>query len=197
MAIPSEGLKCCKKCGIDKDISEFYVVTIESGRGRKAGSWLVGRCKQCTTAHQMRRYYSHAREERLVKVAAIKHAVIMAYGGYRCACCGETERLFLQLDHINNDGAEFRRKLRTKKQNTASGPMTYKWVFDHNFPPGFQILCANCNHGKRMNNGVCPHQTTCNDQRLSLVGSSEPKRNAPLAGEDMVCPESNDSAVVQ
>jgi hypothetical protein len=31
------------------------------------------------------------------------------------------------------------------------------------FPPGYQVLCMNCNHGKRMNNGVCPHKERCND----------------------------------
>jgi hypothetical protein len=27
----------------------------------------------------------------------------------------------------------------------------------NNYPEGFQILCMNCQFGKRMNNGVCPH----------------------------------------
>jgi hypothetical protein len=38
----------------------------------------------------------------------IREDVIAAYGG-RCACCGEFERDFLTLDHVNNDGAEHRR----------------------------------------------------------------------------------------
>jgi hypothetical protein len=28
----------------------------------------------------------------------------------------------------------------------------------HNFPGGHQILCWNCQQGKRFNNGICPHQ---------------------------------------
>src|ERR1019366_4483037 len=34
---------------------------------------------------------------------------IAAYGG-KCACCGETERIFLTIDHIGGGGAEHRRQ---------------------------------------------------------------------------------------
>lgn len=197
MAIPSEGLKHCEECDLDKEISEYYVVKIKSKVDEGIFFKYLDRiCKGCRTAHQLRRYHGGVREKILIKKAAIKDAVFMAYGGYVCACCGETEKLFLQIDHINNDGGQFRKRLRTNAKHTASGSLTYKWLFDHNFPPGVQVLCSNCNHGKRMNGGVCPHQTTSNDQRLALVGSSEPKRNVPQAGKDMVCSESKDSAVV-
>jgi len=85
---------------------------------------------------------------------AVRHDVYMAYGGYRCACCGETERAFLSIDHINNDGAEHKRacNLRTSEQ-------FYRWLKRNGFPEGFQILCMNCQWGKRNNNGVCPHQS--------------------------------------
>ena len=39
-----------------------------------------------------------------------------------------------------------------------SGYMTYKWLRKNGFPPGFQVLCMNCQHGKRMCRGICPHQ---------------------------------------
>jgi hypothetical protein len=31
-------------------------------------------------------------------------------------------------------------------------------IIKSGFPNSFQILCYNCNNGKRMNRGVCPHQ---------------------------------------
>jgi hypothetical protein len=31
--------------------------------------------------------------------------LVFAHYGEQCACCGESERLFLTIDHINNDGA--------------------------------------------------------------------------------------------
>jgi hypothetical protein len=88
----------------------------------------------------------------------IRHEVMMAYGGYRCACCGETEPAFLSIDHIKNDGAEHRRQISSRPGNGkgASGP-TWKWIIDNGFPEGFQVLCMNCNFGKARNGGICPH----------------------------------------
>lgn len=82
----------------------------------------------------------------------VRDAVYKAYGGYRCACCGETERAFLSIDHVNNDGSVHRRQ-----NNLKTGEQMYRWLIRNKFPSGFQILCMNCNWGKRSNNGVCPH----------------------------------------
>lgn len=79
--------------------------------------------------------------------AAEQERILDAYG-HACACCGERERLFLTVDHVNNDGAEHRK--------TFNGDL-YKWLIRQGFPDGFQILCFNCNMGKYRNGGVCPH----------------------------------------
>lgn len=73
-------------------------------------------------------------------------------GVIQCVCCGEKELDFLSLDHINNDGAEHRRKI--GRQNTI------KWILANNYPPIFQLLCMNCNFskGKNGNNGKCQHE---------------------------------------
>ena len=76
-----------------------------------------------------------------------------AYGGAVCACCGETTLEFLSLDHTNNDGAKQRRLLKYH----GSGHAFYVWLRKHGYPEGYQVLCMNCNFGKRMNGGVCPH----------------------------------------
>lgn len=85
---------------------------------------------------------------------AAKEAAYEAYGGYVCACCGETERAFLSIDHINNDGAEHKRQ-----NNIRTGEQMYRWLGRNNYPDGFQVLCMNCQWGKRNNGGVCPHQS--------------------------------------
>jgi predicted restriction endonuclease len=76
--------------------------------------------------------------------------VIGAYGS-QCACCGEKEPLFLEVDHINNDGNIHRKKIGT------SGRAIIYWLVVNNFPDGFQLLCSNCNQGKKKNGGICPH----------------------------------------
>jgi hypothetical protein len=81
--------------------------------------------------------------------AALKDEAYQAYGGYVCVCCGETERAFLTLDHINNDGNKHR-----KEVDPAA---MYYWLKKHGYPSIVQVLCASCNQGKKINGGVCPH----------------------------------------
>lgn len=79
----------------------------------------------------------------------LKIEVFMAYGGFKCSCCGETIDKFLTIDHINNNGNDHRRKIGSSS--------LYKWLKANNFPPEFQVLCYNCNLGKYLNGGKCPH----------------------------------------
>lgn len=85
------------------------------------------------------------------RILVLKH-----YGAF-CKCCGEEEKLFLEVDHINNDGAEHRKMIK--------GMDICVWLVNNNYPDDFQILCANCNHGKYRNAGICPHERI----RLALV----------------------------
>ena len=94
--------------------------------------------------------------EKSKRIAAeLRKQVFAAYGGHRCACCGETEPMFLSIDHIDNDGAELRRNGTHGRGGTAF----YQWLRKNGFPSGFQVLCMNCNQGKHRNGGVCPHQS--------------------------------------
>lgn len=90
-----------------------------------------------------KQYHQRAVEE-------AKHLVYRHYGT-ECKCCGETNELFLSIDHINNDGA-------TDRRVGLSGLRFYRYLINNNFPDTFQILCMNCNWGKRMNEGICPHE---------------------------------------
>jgi hypothetical protein len=80
----------------------------------------------------------------------LKREVFAAYGGYRCACCGEAERKFLSIDHVNGGGQKHRRQIGDSEM--------YSWLRKNGFPPGFQVLCHNCNMGKALGGGVCPHR---------------------------------------
>ncbi len=97
-----------------------------------------------------RRTLNKGNNERREKV---KEQVYLAYGGYKCACCGETEPSFLSIDHINNDGAKHKRENRLH-----TGEQMYRWLVRNDFPDGFQVLCMNCQWGKRNNSGICPHK---------------------------------------
>jgi hypothetical protein len=197
MTIPNQDPKKCTQCGEWKPRVEFYF---------RSNGWISGECKVCRKARTRKRYYSDRHDEirtrdnmlTRIKRQRIKDAVFAAYGGYKCACCGETEKLFLTLDHINNDGAKHRRKISGNR--TMAGAPFYAWLLRNNFPNDIQVLCMNCQHGKRMNKGICPHRVRCNDQSKD-VGLSSPKRIAPqlklVGGEDMVCSISKDIAVLK
>lgn len=82
---------------------------------------------------------------------ALRAEIIAAYGG-ACNCCGETQAMFLELDHLTSDGAAHRREI------GRGSHATYNWAKKHQFPRDrFQLLCANCNQGRQRNGGVCPH----------------------------------------
>lgn len=87
--------------------------------------------------------------------AKLRDEVFEAYGGRKCACCGETEPLFLSIDHIDNDGAEMRKN----GTHSRGGTAFYQWLRKSGFPKDFQVLCMNCNTGKHRNGGACPHQS--------------------------------------
>lgn len=98
------------------------------------------------------------RERRKISSTAswlrLKTEVYHRYGGAKCACCGETEPAFLQLDHIDGGGSAHRKSLGGRNV----GPMIYQDLKRKGFPPGYQILCANCNFGKQLRGGICPHK---------------------------------------
>jgi hypothetical protein len=80
---------------------------------------------------------------------ALARLNVLEHYGPQCNCCGEDNILFLSIDHINNDGSEDRKKTQTSM---------WEAVVKRNFPDTLQILCMNCNWGKRMNNNtICPH----------------------------------------
>jgi 5-methylcytosine-specific restriction endonuclease McrA len=70
---------------------------------------------------------------------------------YTCQKCGRVT-VKGEVDHINNDGNEHRKKI------GRSGRTLVYWIVVNNFPDGFQLLCSNCNQGKRRNGGICPHK---------------------------------------
>ncbi len=140
-------------------------------RAEQSKDWRAAHPDHC------RRYYKKYREEhrsernkykklyctqnpdkvrrwRLTKYRKLRDEVYAHYGGYICACCGETTREFLTIDHIDGNGNEHRRSIGIGK----AGSKFYYWLKKNNYPSGFQILCFNCNCGRERNKGICPHK---------------------------------------
>ena len=118
------------------------------------------------------------------KVAARKRrqVVLSFYGGNppKCQCCGEQEYRFLTIDHMNNDGTNHRREL-----GINSSTDLYIWLIHSDFPKEFQVLCMNCNFGKRMNDGICPHKDLDSIKRYLTFNKKRKYDNlAKLTKED-------------
>lgn len=80
----------------------------------------------------------------------IKLEAMEQYGGAKCANCGLTGHIFLTFDHVDNNGNVHRREDPTVRAGMA------RWLKKNNYPPGFQVLCWNCNMGKQLNGGILP-----------------------------------------
>jgi len=106
-------------------------------------------------------------EQLRVRNAKVRRLAFQAYGGPKCACCGEEEDYFLSLDHIEQDGNAHR--LTVGKRKDWGGHHLYRHLKQRGYPAGYQVLCFNCNHGRRMNGGVCPHKGKNPDVKIHTV----------------------------
>lgn len=164
----SRGCYACKNCGEKRLL--FLTVDHISGGGNKhrqnVGNrfcrWLCRNdfpegyqilcwnCNHKKHIDSIRGISTSAKSRKQLKQMVIEH-----YGGI-CCCCKNNDIDLLTIDHINNDGATQRRLILAGKQATSE-PF-YRWLRNNNFPTGHQVLCVNCNSGRAINNGICPHK---------------------------------------
>lgn len=79
----------------------------------------------------------------------LKSKLVEYYGP--CYCCGETNIRFLSIDHINGGG-------RQHKKEFSSHYGVYEHIINSNFPEEYRIACLNCNCGREIAGGTCPHE---------------------------------------
>jgi hypothetical protein len=163
--------KICSQCGKRKTLDCFW-------KENRALDGKTSACKNCCN-QSARRYYRKCRRENLGqlrkkgRIAAalwrernperhkqnclnytktLKLKTLQHYSSKipKCKCCGEKIIEFLAIDHLNGGGGGERRK-------HGSGSKFYFYLKKHNYPPGYQVLCHNCNMAKGFW-GVCPHK---------------------------------------
>lgn len=158
--VVTESSRPCTKCGVNKPLSGF----------RKNAAYRDGytrQCIECIGVRRVERYHANpdAEREKADKWAAANRdrinerarsrrlAALVAYSGPDpfCSCCGETVLQFLALDHIDGGGYKQRKEL--------GGGGFYSWLSRNGFPPGFRVLCHNCNMARQFNGGTCPHDS--------------------------------------
>ena len=192
----------CKKCGRTKRLEEFPPADKKGRRRHECGEcykarhhqyYVDGRKKYRQRSFEA--YYKRRkiwlttlegiqwrRQHQKTYNAKLRQLVLDAYG-HICACCHETADRFLTIDHINGDGKIQRTEHRT-------GISFYRWLKRKKFPSGFQTLCFNCNIGRALNGGICPHKegstTIPHGSTPQAIGGGSAQ---PLIsqGEDIVC----------
>ena len=147
---------CCRPATPGKTLCEHCRKGRSAARRKKVAN---GQCYFCQApATDGFKTCMQCREEvgkhRNAETRARKDRVIAHYssGSMACACCGVSIRQFLTLDHIAGNGNKHRKQLAT-----SGGDPVYRWIEKHGYPDGFQVLCFNCNCGRSLNGGVCPH----------------------------------------
>jgi hypothetical protein len=155
--------KPCRICGTIKPANpEFFCRDKQGPRG------LSGICHPCNKERLRLRDMRFPDQKKArskayhlkCRIDVLEH---YSKGVPHCECCGENHLEFLSIDHINNDGAEHRRKLANNK--TGNFGRIYYWLRNNGYPDGFQVLCHNCNMAKGFY-GHCPHQ----DERRDTNG---------------------------
>lgn len=108
-----------------------------------------GLCVHCGKKPAVRFFLCQACGQQIYQLTKnrnkIRKKIVFEHYGNKCTCCDLDDIDFLTIDHINNDGYKDRR-------------LNYQTVIKRNFPTDLQLLCWNCNLGKAMNGGICPHQ---------------------------------------
>lgn len=146
--LKEKGYKRCNTCGRKKSLKSFHRAACYKDGHRPY-------CKPCKKV-EAKKYYARIKGPELIErnklyVRKVKKECIDAYGG-KCRCCGETILDFLSLDHIKDDGF---------KERTVSGGSGYAFYMKLKklgYPHGnLQPLCHNCQWGKRISKGFCPH----------------------------------------
>lgn len=156
----------CKRCAIKKN-------NVRAKKLREKGTCVdcmqaatpgFSRCESCKKAHRERYHANRVENSKTSKERRrrLKQAAFSAYGGAKCTCCSDEHLEFLSIDHIAGNGAEHRRQLMaetgwTSKSANMCGSHFYLWLKKQGYPPGFRVLCMNCNFSIAKF-GYCPHQ---------------------------------------
>lgn len=106
--------------------------------------------KRQTHKHQAARAASMRERHVTARMACLR-----AYSGPEpfCVCCGESELVFLTIDHINDRRNDVGVRVGGNRQSVS----LLLWLVRMQFPYGFQVLCFNCNCA-RAQRGACPHE---------------------------------------
>jgi hypothetical protein len=122
-------MKTCTKCKKRKDESEYY-------KNKATLSGLDNFCKECRVTRTNSERSRYADSYRFVEEAK----KIIAKDDLKCACCGNKNFKWLQIDHI--------KPVKGKRTGQRTAMLSRKIALGMLPSDEFQLLCANCNFAK-------------------------------------------------
>jgi hypothetical protein len=172
---PAEGRKQCRNC-LDNSLLATRRARLnnpDSFKKSYAEKRKLGLCVDCSKpARPNGAYCQKCADTESQRALRTKCEAINKYGG-KCVCCGVTHIAFLTIDHINNDGF-------SRRKTEGVGTSFYRKLVCSDVDATLQVLCANCNMGKRMT-GVCPHVDDAFFVE-ALARAKYQRRNVPAKG---------------
>jgi hypothetical protein len=97
-----------------------------------------------------------ARTQTRERRRARRSELLAVYGG-ACACCGETIYAFLTFDHKDGIPPEHR-GANGKRYCRIVELLWQEWQETGRIRDDIEVMCFNCNSGRAVNGGVCPHK---------------------------------------
>lgn len=121
-----------------KERNRLYYITHKEELAQKLRLWQINNKEKVSLYNKRWRN----RNKSYVRLKWSKYAlniflcVLNNYGAI-CVMCHENDTMALTIDHIGGGGNKHRHKV-------GVGTKFYNWLIKNNFPPGFRVLCANC-----------------------------------------------------
>ena len=128
-----------------KEHAKRYYQENKERLNRYLRDWYKEHKEELNRKRKSPEYIAHKNELRRKWRFRMKTKLFNAYGGAKCKNCGITDMRVLDLDHLDNNGCQERKKL-------GGTEKLFFYLIKNNFPPGYQILCRNCNWIKRLEN---------------------------------------------
>ena len=94
-----------------------------------------GRNKRCCTQKHSQK---HSSEE-----SRLKCLIEYSNGKLECAVCGNKTVKALCVEHIEDNG-------KADREVHGKSGVFFSFLIREGYPPGYQVLCANCNHLKEL-----------------------------------------------
>ncbi len=165
LSIRPNGKRRCKKCENDYKIKyapKQLIISTNWGKENPEKRKAIMRKHNHKRQPEQTKY----RKEKwwVPYIAKLRVETFTRYGKGKmeCVCCGINIIQFLTIDHINGRTPD------EKKNQFRRGWMGYQHLRSKGYPEGYQTLCWNCNSGRQLNNGICPHKLIDNNKPDSI-----------------------------